>query len=119
MESVENIHNNMLKIFTEEKIKIDKILYCPHEYSENCGCRKPEVGMFYRAQNELPFLIDLPKSFMVGDSDSDIKAGNDLGTETVFVKNGLNKEPHIKPNFVVNNLSDFVIQLTQEPPTIT
>lgn len=45
---------------------------------------------------------------MVGDSDSDIKAGKKLGTETVFVKNGLNKESDMKPNFVVDNLSDFV-----------
>ncbi len=118
-ESLEEIHNNMLDIFRAEKIEIDRIFYCPHEYSENCGCRKPALGMFYRAQNELPFLIDLPKSYVVGDSDSDIKAGKNLGTETVFVKNGSNKEPHIKPNFVVNNLSDFVTLLNREPEIIT
>ena len=118
IESLEEIHKNMLDKFRDEDIDIDKIFYCPHEYSDNCRCRKPALGMFYRAQNELPFLIDLPQSFVVGDSESDIRAGKNLGAETVFIKSGSNDVLDIKPNFIVNNLLDFTTLLKEESEII-
>ena len=37
-------------------VYLSEMYYCPH-YNETCNCRKPELGLFYQAQNE--FNIDL------------------------------------------------------------
>ena len=29
----------------KNKLKVDKILYCPHSKNEKCNCRKPKIGM--------------------------------------------------------------------------
>lgn len=69
----------MLKEFEKEGVKITKVYYCPHhpEFSEECECRKPKPGMILEAQKE--FNIDLAKSILVGDKNSDIEAGITAG----------------------------------------
>ena len=63
---------------------LDGIYICPHhphkgyegeipELKIDCDCRKPKPGMLLRAAKD--FNIDLQKSYMVGDSESDILAG--------------------------------------------
>ena len=49
----------------------------------DCDCRKPKPGMLIKAAKE--FNIDLTKSWMVGDSDSDIMAGKNAGCSTVLI----------------------------------
>lgn len=53
-------------------VNIDKIYYCPHHpqakierYRKKCMCRKPAVGLFYKAVEE--YGIELSKSFAIGD----------------------------------------------------
>jgi phosphoglycolate phosphatase-like HAD superfamily hydrolase len=41
--------------------------------------------LIYRALNELPYLVDLPGSVLVGDSESDIRAGAAAGLRTLLV----------------------------------
>ncbi|RMA93309.1 D-glycero-beta-D-manno-heptose 1,7-bisphosphate 7-phosphatase [Hydrogenothermus marinus] len=65
----------MIKEFEKRKIKISQVYYCPHhpDYTGKCKCRKPEPGMILKAKKE--FNIDLEKSILVGDKNSDIEAG--------------------------------------------
>lgn len=65
----------MIKEFEKENIKISKVYHCPHhpDFSGECECRKPNIGMLVNAQNE--FDIDLTHSVLIGDKNSDIKAG--------------------------------------------
>jgi D,D-heptose 1,7-bisphosphate phosphatase len=72
---------------------IDKFYYCPHhpkgtveKYTKNCACRKPNIGMFKKAELELD--IDLERSFMVGDKLSDIEAGESAGCKTILIGSG-------------------------------
>lgn len=53
------------------------------ELKIDCDCRKPKPGMLYKAAKD--FNIDLSKSYMVGDSENDIKAGTLAGCKTVLV----------------------------------
>ena len=46
-------------------------------------CRKPKPGMLFKAAQE--FNIDLKNSWMVGDSENDIKAGIAAGCKTVLL----------------------------------
>ena len=67
----------MLSEFEKEGVKIEKIYFCPHAPEADCLCRKPKPGMLLNAANELN--IDLARSIMIGDKDSDVQAGQSAG----------------------------------------
>jgi len=67
----------MLSEFEKEGVKIEKIYFCPHAPEADCLCRKPKPGMLLKAANELN--IDLVRSIMIGDKDSDVQAGQSAG----------------------------------------
>ena len=82
---------NLLHSFMTSEIgklngKIDKIYFCPHLDTENCNCRKPNPGMINQAIADFPE-IDRQNSYLIGDSDSDIEAGNRVNLNTVKVDN--------------------------------
>lgn len=62
---------------------IEKIYICPHDYSDDCNCRKPRPGMLLTAARE--FGLDLNKSWMIGDSMIDIEAGRRAGCRTAYI----------------------------------
>lgn len=67
-----------------ELVQIDRSYYCTHGLEEGCDCRKPRPGLLLRAAAELE--LDLARSWMIGDSDSDCEAGRRAGCRTVKVK---------------------------------
>lgn len=68
-EDADKLFDYMKKELEKENIKIEKIYYCPH-YKENCNCRKPKLGLFYKAQKEAN--IDFSKSYAIGDKERDL-----------------------------------------------
>jgi D-glycero-D-manno-heptose 1,7-bisphosphate phosphatase len=64
--------------------KIDKIYYCPHLANLECNCRKPKTGMILQAKVDYPS-INFEKSYLIGDSDSDIEAGKRMDLKTIKV----------------------------------
>ena len=85
-EDLNSLHQNMLQQLKTSGGAIQKIYYCPHLDAENCKCRKPNTGMIKQAIIDFPDLEN-EKSYLVGDSDSDITAGNKMGLITVKVDN--------------------------------
>jgi D-glycero-D-manno-heptose 1,7-bisphosphate phosphatase len=85
-EDLNSLHKNMLQQLKTTGGSIEKIYYCPHLDSENCKCRKPNTGMIEQAIINFPDLEN-ENSYLVGDSDSDITAGNEMGLITVKVDN--------------------------------
>lgn len=83
---LEEIHKKMMNEIESEGGKIDKIYFCPCLESEDCECRKPKAGMIIEALQDFSN-IDLDRSYLVGDSDSDIAAGNSQGLNTIKVDN--------------------------------
>lgn len=67
-------------------VRFDGIYHCPHLPDAGCACRKPKPGMLQRAARERG--IDLPSSFVVGDSWRDVAAGAAAGTWTALVPRG-------------------------------
>jgi HAD superfamily hydrolase (TIGR01662 family) len=61
----------------------DAILVCPHDVG-SCDCRKPELGLFRRAQARMP-AIDFARAIVIGDSASDLLAGHRLGCRSFLV----------------------------------
>lgn len=84
MEQVNIIHEYMQMRLAESGAHLDGIYVCPHDYGQ-CHCRKPDIGLFLQAEKE--FAIDKEKSWMVGDSDTDIQAGQNYGVKTIKTTN--------------------------------
>jgi histidinol-phosphate phosphatase family protein len=91
------IHNRLETILGRERAYIDRIYFCPHhphggfvgeraELKFVCGCRKPAIGLIDLATQELN--IDLSRSWMVGDSTTDICTARNAGVRSVLVRTG-------------------------------
>jgi D-glycero-D-manno-heptose 1,7-bisphosphate phosphatase len=61
----------MTKKFKENNIDILNTYFCPHSPTENCTCRKPNIGMIQQSLDD--FDIDLENSWLIGDKSSDIQ----------------------------------------------
>lgn len=106
-----DIHEKMKKLLAREGASIDAIYYCPHlpeadkeEYAIECDCRKPAPGMILKAAKELN--IDPARSFLVGDSERDIEAGNSAGCYTIMVASIMPEKT--AADAVVGNLREAV-----------
>lgn len=67
------------------QIKIDSYQVCPHHPDEECTCRKPKPKLFLDVAKA--YGIDLSKSYMIGDRETDMKAGTNAGVKkTLLVK---------------------------------
>jgi len=75
---VEAIHTKM-----KRELAIDTIKACYHTKEDACSCRKPKPGMLEAALSEYNILLE--DSYMVGDRDSDIKAGQAVGIRSIFL----------------------------------
>jgi len=85
-EDLDVLHQNMVQELKVNGGSINKIYYCPHLANENCNCRKPNPGMIQQAILDFP-TIKIEESYLVGDSDTDIMAGEKMGLITVKVDN--------------------------------
>ena len=82
----------MLSKFKKHGIDIAAVYYCPFhpeygvgKYKQDSFDRKPNPGMIIKAREE--FDIELSKSVLIGDKDSDIETGRKAGIGTlIFLK---------------------------------
>lgn len=100
--------------FMSEEIKlaggrIDKVYFCPNLTKDNSVYRKPMVGMGLKAAKDFPE-ISLKKSYMLGDTRSDMEFGKRLGMTTVLI--GSNKKALQKP-LVVDYRFDSVLEFSK------
>lgn len=65
---------------------IDSFFVCPHLDEDNCSCRKPKKGLFLAAAGKYP--VDFQKSWMVGDSETDLIPAKELMMNTVYISAG-------------------------------
>ena len=84
----------VLELLAAEGASFDDFRICLHhpegvvpELTGPCDCRKPAPGMLLDAARELD--IDLERSWMIGDTDSDVLAGRAAGCRTVLIE-----QPH-------------------------
>jgi D,D-heptose 1,7-bisphosphate phosphatase len=93
-DELKQIHNKMETLLGKEQAYLDAIYFCPHhpdrgypeervEYKIDCDCRKPKSGMFLKAAKDLN--IDMSNSFMIGDKNTDIQAGQAAGVKQSFL----------------------------------
>lgn len=98
----------MLYQFSKKNISILEVFFCPHDPKSKCFCRKPQPGMLVDAKNK--YNIDLEKSWMIGDKETDIEAANLAGiSNTVLLRSGhLINESDSKSKYIVDSIKDSV-----------
>jgi len=98
----QKIQGRVENIFGFDVIKI-----CRHRSVDNCPNKKPLPGMLFSAADDKG--IDLKNSFMVGDTDSDMKAGRSAGCRVVLVDRFYNSElPESEYDYRAQSLTEAV-----------
>lgn len=113
------IDSKMRKELAEKKVFFDAVYYCLHHpqggdkrFKKICSCRKPKSGLILKAAKEQK--INLENSYMIGDSLTDIQAGEKAGCTTFLLGNHkcdlckFMEEKNVKPDFIVKDLYQAV-----------
>ena len=119
-ELVRTVHSRMTEMLEGADARLDGIYYCPHATSGDCECRKPKPGMLEEAQQD--FEIDMSRSWVVGDSYSDLEMAWNTGGRAALVLTGYgrgNYEHHRdrwsrQPDIVAPNLYSAVVEIVWE-----
>lgn len=82
MKDLNQVHQFMKKELLSFDAHIDDIFVCPHDIGQ-CCCRKPDIGLFLQAEKKCE--INKEKSYMIGDSRTDIEAGKNYGVKTISI----------------------------------
>lgn len=72
--------------FQEQDAEIVGPYVCPHRRSTACTCRKPQPDLYWQAA--AAWEIDCARSYVVGDTIDDIRAGRRIGARACFVRTG-------------------------------
>ena len=129
---VRQVHEKIAREIAVHGARVDAYYYCPHHpsgrvaaYRKDCDCRKPSTGMVMEAARK--FSVDLPSSYIVGDSYRDMQLGFNAGTRTILVMTGYGRgeyEHHRRgwprrPDHVAENLleaAEIILSETQGEP---
>ena len=118
---VHEIHALLKTQLAQHQAHIDGLFFCPHyaqgklaEYAIKCNCRKPETGLIEQAC--LNFEIDLTRSYMVGDTYSDMELAHNAGLKGIMVRTGYGMgeidfilpQKEQKPTFIAQDLYEAV-----------
>jgi len=104
-----NFNKHLLNKLKQDKIYIERVLFCPHAPKENCNCRKPKTKLI-----EPYFTTDLDKnnSYVIGDRDSDIGLANNAGLKSILLTTGISeKDSNSKPTFIAEDLLAAAIKI--------
>ena len=96
LSAVEGSNNALVHILSEHRICIEAVAVCLHHTEggpggnptlvRECDCRKPAPGLLLRLADKLG--LSLEKSWMIGDTASDVEAGRRAGTRTGLLLDG-------------------------------
>jgi rfaE bifunctional protein nucleotidyltransferase chain/domain len=82
-EQADRVHQGLTELLLERGVALDGAYYCYHAPAEACACRKPSPLLLQAAADELG--LDLARSFLVGDKQTDVEAGRAAGSRTILV----------------------------------
>lgn len=86
MDTLNAIHDKMLRAAAQVGARIDAVFFCPHTNGDQCDCRKPEPGMLREiAARYHTDLTDVP---VIGDSLRDMQVAATVGAQPFLVMTG-------------------------------
>ena len=97
MADVRRLHDHVACRLASEQAHVDGFFICPHHpeagqglWRKQCDCRKGAPGLLLQAAEQLH--VDLSRSFMVGDKEADMEAGQRAGCTPLLVMTGYGSE---------------------------
>jgi D,D-heptose 1,7-bisphosphate phosphatase len=98
LNDLEEIHSELNTMLRIENVNlIDDIFFCPYhvegvleEFRKESEDRKPNTGMIVKAKKK--YNLDLSRSFLIGDSFTDMKCAVNSNIKKILVKTGYGKE---------------------------
>ncbi|MGA2141515.1 MAG: HAD family hydrolase [Brevinematales bacterium] len=116
LEDLMEVHSRLDEIFRANNIIFSEYYYCYHHpngivagYSLACECRKP--GTYFLKKAEKEYSIDMSRSWMIGDRETDIACGKRGGLRTILVKSeeqAAGQTRSEEADFKADNLLDSV-----------
>jgi len=103
--AVHAINKRMIEELGRRGIQILDVYICPHDWNENCGCRKPAPGMLLRASKE--HLLRMDRTIFIGDDPRDALAAERVECLSVLVgpqESGNHPGAGAKPTFASETL---------------
>ena len=120
MDTLNAIHDKMIRALAQIGGHVDAIFFCPHTNSDECDCRKPKPGMLHEI--EARFNISLADVPAIGDSLRDLQAAIAVGAKPMLVLTGKGKKtladpllPRRTPSFP--DLASAVTQIIKNDPS--
>ncbi len=109
-----------INTYFREQVEVDDVFVCLHYPKalpmstepyliRTCDCRKPKPGLIRKAMEK--YKIDTERSYMVGDSFTDVLAGKAAGLQTILL-GGMRCDVCArldgnKPDYILNDLSEI------------
>ena len=106
----ETLTDWMKKELQKRDIHIAGVYHCPHHPDDGCGCRKPQPGLILQAAKD--FDVDLSRSWMIGDKQSDIEAAKNAGIQNAILLGEGEAPYHAKTLFDTIKIIEF----SEKPP---
>jgi len=82
-DEMDAVHEAFVRAFADAGVTFDAVEYCVHGPDDGCECRKPSPGMILDIAERLG--VDLARSFVVGDKDTDAEAGRRAGCHPIRI----------------------------------
>ncbi len=73
-------------LLAKEGVFLDAVYTCPHRHATGCVCKKPAQGMIEMAKKD--FRIDVKKSWLIGDTRTDMETARRAGVRSILVGTG-------------------------------
>jgi imidazoleglycerol-phosphate dehydratase / histidinol-phosphatase len=86
----------LLGILEGEGISFSQIFICPHTPADQCSCRKPKTGLIANYLKEKA--PDLRRTFVIGDRETDVQFGKNIGCQTIRLGNAKESKADIAVN---------------------
>jgi D-glycero-D-manno-heptose 1,7-bisphosphate phosphatase len=122
VEELLGVHERLLELLARERVSVDAWRICPHhpegvvaELAGPCPCRKPAAGMLVDAAAALD--LDLNASWMLGDTDADVLAGQAAGSRTGLIAypgSAHKRAGRADPDLLAADLGDAAAQLLDQ-----
>ncbi len=116
-DDVRELHEHMNDHFKDHGFYFEEFSYCPHNpmgtlapYNVICSCRKPKNGMIKKLISK--HNVDRSRSWMVGDSERDVIAGNITDIRTILVRTGSVQRSETA-DFVLDDLVSAVEKIVE------
>ena len=105
---LEQIHRNMITELRKDGVEILGVYVCPHHWDENCDCRKPAAGLFFRVSRD--HLLRMDHTIYIGDDSRDCLAAYNAGCLSILVGQGHNDDAtsKVRPSLTAETVRDAI-----------